>query len=75
MTLQTPTPSSASVLLHMQAVPARKPQREQQIYSLMDDEEEEVMGEAAGASGRGAWAAELGLLALDCCVALQPRVS
>ena len=45
----------------------------QQVYSLVDEEEEE-MGDAGDASGRGVWAAELALLALDCCVALPPQV-
>ncbi len=39
-----------------------------------EEEEEEVVGSVADAGGRGVWAAELGLLALDCCVALQPQV-
>lgn len=50
------------------------------MYSLTDDEEDEEEGDGAGHSGaadplgQGAWAAELGLLALHACVALAPQV-
>jgi hypothetical protein len=44
------------------------------MYSLGEEEEEEEEGAAAAGQERGAWAAELGLLALHACVVLPPQV-
>ncbi|KAL4425738.1 hypothetical protein ABPG75_009754 [Micractinium tetrahymenae] len=54
------------------AVPPAKttPRERDQVYSLADEEDEEEDLLQAGPAGSGAWAAELGLLALQACVLL-----
>lgn len=58
-----------------QAAPAPRPPSAQQVYSLGDEEEEEPGELAADGAARGAWVAELGLLALHAAVLLPKQVS
>ncbi len=57
-----------------QATPAPRPPSAQRVYSLGDEEEEEQGGSAVDSAERGAWAAELGLLALHASVLLPTQV-
>lgn len=58
----------------LQAAPAPRPPSAQRVYSLGDEEEEEHGGAGADGAERGAWAAELGLLALHASVLLPKQV-